>query len=151
MPREAAVGVAARRRPAREALEVRQDQIEDLPRLDFEHPLLEEEAERIGVLVARDLQNALVHRQHGDARSFAGRRRASSASRPASPGVAPSSVTGCVRAARFARERRDAVRQRAHEQFVGRRIAQELHADVAVALEVGRQRDSLHRARRAWS
>ena len=80
VPREAAVGVAARRRQRQEALEVRQDQVEDLPRVDFEHPLLEEVAERVGVLVARHLQDALVDGQHRDPRRLARRHVASSAS-----------------------------------------------------------------------
>ena len=61
---------------------------------------------------------------------------------------APRASIGCVRAVRLAANARHAVRQRAHEQLVGGRIAKELHADVAVALEILRQHDPLHRAGR---
>ena len=46
------------------------------------------------------------------------------------------------------RECGNAVRQRAHEELVRGRIAKELHADVAVALEILWEHEPLHRAGR---
>ena len=63
VPREAAIGIAARRRQFQEALEFRQDQIQDLRGLNLQHPLLKKERQRIRVLVSRHLQDTLVHRQ----------------------------------------------------------------------------------------
>ena len=53
MSRKVGLAVTARCGKCEEAPELRQNQIEDLPRLDFEHPLLKEEAERIGRSVYR--------------------------------------------------------------------------------------------------
>ena len=147
MSRKVGLAVAARRGEREEAPELRQDQIEDLPRLDFEHPLLKEEAERIGRPVSRNLQNALVHRKHRDARRLAGV-NVDGQRRPGFTTRARVERHRLRAGSQVRRKWRDAVRQRAHEQLVGRGIAKELHADVAVAFEVRRQHDPLHRARR---
>ena len=72
MAREQIVGVAARRGHAGEFREFRQDQIENLARVHFEHALAEEVIERIAEFVARDLQDSFVDREHDGARRLRG-------------------------------------------------------------------------------
>ena len=117
MPGKAAVGVAARRRQRQKAFEVGEEQIEDLSGVNLEHALLKEVAERIGVLVSRHLQDALVDGQHRDSRRLTrcephGQRgaRLHQAGRDQRDGLR---ARGQVRG-----ERGDAVRQRAHEELV---------------------------------
>ncbi|WP_423762290.1 hypothetical protein [Burkholderia sp. NLJ2] len=141
------VGVAAGRGHRHQLLEVREDQVQDLRRADFEHPLAEEELQRIAELVARDLQDAFVDREHDDLRGLC--RMHGEGGR-----IARLHERWRIDAQRIAarvevhRERHDAVAQRAHEDLVRRRIADVLHVDVAVAFETGRHRDVLDRARR---
>ena len=104
----------------------------------------EEEIERIAHPVARDLQDALVHRKHHHARLAGGGDVDRNKRARAHHGRQLDRQR--LRACRaIDREWRDAKCQRAHEYFIGRRIAQELHVDVTVALEVGRHADLLHR------
>src|SRR6185369_13926162 len=51
MARETAIGIASGRSQRNESFEVRQNQIEDLSRIDFQHPLLEKITKRIRILV----------------------------------------------------------------------------------------------------
>ena len=144
MASQCALGIAARRGRGEHALEFRNDQIEDLRGLHLERALLEEEAERIGGLVARDLEDALVDTEDDDSRRLLRlvfdlddvarldqiRRR--------------DLHSGLPRVEAH-RERHDAIRQRARVDLVRRRIANEGHGDVTIAVEIRRQLDLLHR------
>ena len=136
--------VTPRGRLRHQALELGQQQVEDLRGTHLQRALLEEVAQRIGHLVARDLQDAFVHREQ----HRAGRLRAGELElhRLAGAGEFGHGELERLRAlAEAHRERHHAIAHRAHEDLVGRRVAHELHADIAVALEVFRQLDLLHR------
>ena len=145
MAAEQGIGVATRCRRGQQLRELGQDQIENLPRLHLQHALLQEVIERIAELVARHLQNALVHRKHRHPRRASGvqlhpqgiarlhqRRRVH---------LQRQLVRGATH-----RERHDGVAQRAHEDFRRARIAHVLHIHITIAGEIGRHPDVLHRA-----
>ncbi len=100
--REATVGIATGSRKRQKAAELGQDQIQDLGSLHLQHALLEEVAQGIGIPITRDLQNAFVHREHGDARGFRGCTRMASVAPGLIWRVRSAKRTGCVRAARSA-------------------------------------------------
>ena len=138
------IRIAARCRHRHQLLEVGQDQVEDLRGGDLQHAFAEEELQRIAQLVTRHLQDAFVHRKHhrpGRLRGmqFEGHRVARLDQRRRLQGQR------VAMRVEVDRERHHAIAQRAHEHLVRGRIADVLHVDVAVALEIRRYRDVLHR------
>ena len=141
---ELAFAVAAGRGALHQLLELGQDQVERLQRADLERALLEEVLERVGRLVARHLQDALVDREHHGARGLvAGELHLHRLAGLHELGARELQVGGSLRQA--GGEGRDAVGERAHVDLVRGRVAHEVHVDVAGALEVLGQHDLLHR------
>ena len=141
---DSVIRVAAGRRHRHQLLEVRQDQIKNLRGAHFEHALAEEELERIPKLIAGDLQNALVYREHHDL----GRMRRVQLERHRLSWLDQRRRIERERVAarvHVHRERHDAIAQRAHENLVRRRIADVLHVDIAVTLEARWNGDMLNR------
>ena len=144
MPGEAAVGIAARRRQLQEALEFRQDQIEDLRSLDLQHPLLKEVRQRIRILIPRHLQDAFIHRQQRDPRGLR-RRHLHRQSRARLDLSRDTQGERLLPRRQIGGERGHSVRQRAGEDFIRGWIAHELNADITVAFETPGQCNPLHR------
>ena len=137
--------VAPGRRGSHQAFELRQDQIQDLRAAHFQRALLEEVAQRIGVLVARHLQDAFVHRKHhGACGPVAGQLELHHLAGLAERRCAELQRLRALRQA--GGKGHHAVAQRAHEDLVRARVADELHIDVAVAFKVLGQADLLHRS-----
>lgn len=136
--------VTAGRRRGLQFLEVRQDQVENLRRLHFQHALAEEEFQRIAQLVMGHAQDAFIHREYHHPCRLGG-------VQPEGGGLARLDQLGHIQlqgvAARvdIDRERHHAKAQRAHENLVRRGIADILDIDIAVTLETGRHGDVLHR------
>ena len=116
-----------------QALEFRQNQIEDLRGAHFQGALLEEIAQGIGCLVTRNLQDAFIHGiDHHLRRAVGFVADTEGLSRLGEIGRVERDLRGAFGAAH--RERGHTVGQGTHENFVGVDAAHEGHRDIAIAL-----------------
>ena len=144
---QCALGIATGGCRLHQFLELGQDQVEDLRSAHIKRTLLEKMRQRVGHLVASHLQDAFVDREH---HRTGGLCRTQFNFQDFTRFDLGRRIETELVAALFQvhRKRYRAVRQGAHENFIRTRIANVLHCHIAIALEIGRQTNFLHRGLR---